>query len=253
MTTKEIDKIQYQAMKIAAKARKIKLSAEQDLYKKVDPYFFNAFYFIEYHTIRDGKVDVTLDITVKYHRFDELQYGIIHPDSPLRFTDKIRANSGALCHAAFPRLHQAFDFDEENIPQLCEDILDFLEKYCRDFLEMVEKEYGDLDNYYIARKEINPRLAGLACLDKGDYEGAAECFSHPAMDGATSIWSVTIYTDEQRHRAEVNGKNIFNDTFNRSRQEQFYDYAIALQNGLDWTNDRAMYGLLPEERKASRN
>jgi len=36
----------------------------------------------------------------------------------------------------------------------------------------------------------------------------------------------------------------------RSRKEQFIDDAVALKNGLEWTYDRAMFGLLPEEREA---
>lgn len=102
MTYTQLDKMLYQTMKAATKKRKIKLSAEHDLYKKVDPYFFNVFYNIG--KMADGKIDVTLDISVKYHRFDELQYNIINPGNPVRFTDKIRANSGAMCYAAFPRM-----------------------------------------------------------------------------------------------------------------------------------------------------
>ena len=34
----------YEAMKLAAKKRKIKASPQHDLYKRVDPYFFNVFY-----------------------------------------------------------------------------------------------------------------------------------------------------------------------------------------------------------------
>lgn len=253
MTYTQIDKLLYQAMKAAAKERKIKLSAEHDLYKKVDPYFFNAFYYID--KMADGKIDVTLDISVKYHRFDELQHNIINPGNPIRFTDKIRANSGAMCHASFPRMVQKFDYDgtEESVSKLSEDILDFLDKYYNDFLIMVKKEYGDLGAYYIANKDVKPRLAGLACLDKGDFQGAIECFSHPNMDGQNQIWSVRIETDEQRHRAEANGMIIsrtsYGESIHRNRKDQFIDYAVALQNGLEWNDERAMYGLLPEERE----
>lgn len=248
---KAIDKLFYQAMKVETKKRKIKLSAEGDLYKKVDPYFFNVFHCIE--KMDKGKINIILDISVKYHRYDELQYNILNPCNPVHFTDKIRANSGALCRADFPRQVQCFDYDgtEEMLPKLCEDILDFLEKYYTDFLAMVKKEYGDLENYYIANKDINPRLAGLACIDKGDFQGAIECFSHPNMDGMNHMWSVDINTDEQRCRAQENGTKIFRTSYgesiHRSRKEQFRDYAIALKNGLEWTNDRAMYGLLNEE------
>ena len=99
---------------------------------------------------------MSLDITVKYHRFDELQYGILRPGEEPRFTDKLRANSGMLCDAAFPRMIRHFDFDgtDAAMPGLCEDLLDFLQDYCAEFLTMVEETYGDLDGYYIANREI---------------------------------------------------------------------------------------------------
>lgn len=242
----------YQSLKIATKARKIKLSAEGDIYKKVDPYFYRIFYWVE--SVEAGKADIILDITVKYHCFDELQYAIIQPGNSFRFTDKIRANSGALCYVSFPRMPQTFECDssEESIPKLCENLLDFIREYCSDFLAMVEREYGDLDGYYIANKGDEPRLAGLAYLDRGDIDSAIECFSSPNMDGANSIWSVDIYTDEQRRRAQESGEQIFvsqyGESIHRNRKEQFLDYAIALKNGLEWNYDRAMYGLLAEER-----
>lgn len=253
MTHNQLDKALYQAMKVAAKQRKIKLSAERNIYKKVDPYFFGSHYHL--HSVMEEMVYIELRMSVKYHRFDELQYGIISPNGQLRFTDKIRANSGAMCNASHPRMVQPFVCDGtlEALPKLCEDILDFLEKYYTDFLTMANREYGDLNGYFIAHMDEQPRLAGLAYLDKGDYQGAITCFMHPNMDGANSIWAVDIHTDEQRRRAKASGVKILSSTYgegiHRSRRDQFVDYAIALQNGLDWNAERAFYGLLPEERK----
>jgi hypothetical protein len=255
MTAKELrqwEKKFYQALKAAVKARKIKLSAERDIYKKADPYFYSAFYSIA--GVEDGKVDITLHISIKYHRFDELQHGILRPDALLHFTDKLRANSGALCPAGLPDVTQSFAYDgsEEAMPKLCEDLLDFLKAYCSDFLAMVEREYGDLDGYYIAHKEEMPRLAGLAYLDRGEPEKAIECFSSKKMDGENSLWSVDINTEEQYRRAQENGTEIYVTKYGtsiyRSRKEQFADYAVALKNGLEWNYDRAMYGLLKKER-----
>ncbi len=252
MTYTQLDKILYQAMKVATNKRKIKLSAEHDIYKRVDPYFFNVSYFID--KISKEKIDITLDISVKYLRYDELQYSITNPEKPVRFTDKIRANSGIMCNTAFPRIVQSFDYDgsEEMVFKLCENILNFLEKYYTDFFAMVKKEYGDLGNYYITNRDKNPRVAGLAYLDKGDLQGAIECFLHPNMDGNNHILSIDIYTDEQRRRAQENNTKIIctphGKNIHRNRKQQFVDYAIALQNGLEWTNDRAMYGLLIKER-----
>lgn len=254
MTSRQ-HKALYQAMKSAARARKIKLSAQHDLYKKESPYFYHAFWWPE--EFASGRIGMSLDITVKYHRFDELQYGILRPDEQPHFTDKLRANSGMLCDASFPRMIRHFDFDgtDAAMPGLCEDLLDFLQDYCAEFLTMVEETYGDLDGYYIANRETMPRLAGLAFLDRGDAAGAAECFSQPNMDGENSTWWVRVETEEQRQRALASGTYLYEcpeyTAVHRHRRDQFWDYATALKNGLEWTPDRAMFGLLPEERRAA--
>ena len=164
--------------------------------------------------------------------------------------------SGMLCDASFPRMIRHFDFDGTDAAMLglCEDLLDFLQDYCAEFLAMVEETYGDLDGYYIANRETMPRLAGLAFLDRGDVAGAAECFSQPNMDGENSTWWVRVETEEQRQRALASGTYLYEcpeyTAVHRHRRDQFWDYATALKNGLEWTPDRAMFGLLPEERRA---
>lgn len=244
----------YQAMKAAAKARKIKLSAQYDLYKKEDPYFYNVFWWPD--EMASGRIGMCLDISVKYHRFDEMQYSILRPGETPHFTDKLRANSGMLCRAAFPRMTRHFDFDgtEAAMLGLCEDLLDFLRDYYAGFLDMMEREYGDLDGYYIANRETMPRLAGLAYLDRGDPEGAAACLSQPNMDGGNSTWRVPVETQEQRERALASGVYLYEcpeyTVVHRHRKDQFLDYAAAVRAGLEWTNDRAMFGLLPREREA---
>lgn len=251
MTDTQLDKKLYQAIKNSSKNRNIKLSAEHDLYKKADPYFFNTSYYVGKKD--EETIDIHLNFSVKYHRFDELQYGIINPGDPLRFTDKIRANSGAMCRVSISEKIQKFEFDgaEEALPGLSEDILDFIEKYYNDFLTMVDANYGDLGAYFIANMDNNPRLAGLAYLDRGDIQGVIACFTHPNMDEQNQMWSVKIQTDEQRRRAQENGARIFHsenvESILRNRKNQFAEYAIALQNKLEWTRDRAMYGLLSEE------
>ena len=57
---KKWEKKFYQALKLAAKARKIKLSAERDIYKRIDPYFYHAFYSII--NVEAGKVSISLSI-----------------------------------------------------------------------------------------------------------------------------------------------------------------------------------------------
>lgn len=248
----QLDKDLFQAMKMAVKPRGYKVFIEQDIYKTVEPYSLNTFYFI--HKVEDGKIDIILEFSIKYTRFDELQYSILRPDNHLHFTDRLRANSGMMCRAPLERMVHSFSFDgtDQEIPELCNAILDFIDEYFDNFLSEVLPQYGDLGDYFIAHKETNPRLAGLVCLDRGDMEGAYKCFVHPNMDGANNILTVEINTDEQRLRAEANGEKIFKlpkgySTY-RNMRNQLADYAIALKKGLEWTVDRALYGLLPEER-----
>ena len=44
-------------------------------------------------------------------------------------------------------------------------------------------------------------------------------------------------------------RTSYGESIHRNRKDQFVDYAVALQNGLEWNNERAMYGLLLEERE----
>ena len=277
LSRKNFDKAFYQALKTETRKRKIKLSAEHDIYKKVDPYFFRVYYLNLYYKKTEGNAVFAFDVTVKYHRYDELQYGIVSPGNDLHFTDKLRANSGALCSASFPRFEETFDYDwsEESLPDLASRVMDFLERYICGFMQMVEREYGDLSEYYIANRETMPRLAGLTYLDRGDLEAAAECFLHPGMDGQHNQWIVRPVTAAQIKRAKANGympqsrlekaiQKAFAEktgqkqyasgsgSIFRNRKEQFADYAVCLKNGLEWTYDRAMFGLLPEEREAKK-
>lgn len=249
MTKAELEKLVYNEMKVAAKKRKIKQSAQQNLYKKEGEYFYNTFWYIGNPT--DGKISVSLDFSLKYHRFDELEYSIGRPAEPVKFTDKLRANSGIMCRSYITESLRWYDFDgtEEAITRLCKETLDYIEEFYMNFIKEVEEKYGDLNMYFIANKDSSPRLAGLAYIDRGDAKGALECFSKLAKIG---YWFVEIKTDEQRHRANMNNMKISSnssgETSRREMNEQFVDYAIAMMNGLEWNTNRAMYGLLPEER-----
>lgn len=253
MAYAQLDINMYHRMKEAVKPRGYKVVIEQDIYKMAEPYFLSAFYFID--KVEDGKIDIILEFSIKYARFDELQYGILRPDNEIRFTDKRRANSGMMCRAPLERMVQSFDYGgtDEELPHLCNEVLDFIEDYFAGFIDKTLPEYGDLDDYFIANREAKPRLAGLAYLDRGEAEAAYECFNDPNMDGANNILTVELNTDEQRIRAEANGEKIFKLTKGystyRNMKNQLVDYTIALKNGLEWTIDRALYGLLPEERE----
>lgn len=249
MKSRELKKALYQALKIETKKRKFKLSAEHDIYKKEGEYFFCAWYFD--HEYEDGIYPIEFRFQLKYHRFDELQAKILFPELDIRFTDKYRANSGYMCYSLICDFHEiefSFDGTEESLPDLAIRILDYIEGYYRDFIEKVNSEYGGLDGWYIANKEINPLLAGLVYLDKGDMNNVLECLSHPNIGGDRSFWSSVPNTEEQLKRALANGYNAKFKYFDRSTKQRFEDYVTTMRKGLEWTSDKAKFGLLPEER-----
>lgn len=240
----------YHSLKLAVKPRNIKLSPEHDIYKKEGEYFYHAFYSIK--DVDEGKACLRLAITVKYHRFDELQHGIVQPGVPAHFTDKTRAVCCQLMAAPFEHTFEC-DGSDDPVPALCEQLLDFLQSYCADYIKMADNEYGGLNGYYIANKENNPGIAGLAYLDRGDINGAIECFSSPRIEHCKNV---TILVDVKNHkqlrRVLENGNTTsvseYGECTSRRLQDLFNDYAVALQNGLEWNYDRAMFGLLKKER-----
>lgn len=87
-----LEKKIYAVMKAETKARKIKLSAQQDLYQKVDPYFLRAFYFCQ-GLSENGDVLFSVDIGVKYWRYDELKEGITSPEKPFHSLGMVQMKS----------------------------------------------------------------------------------------------------------------------------------------------------------------
>ena len=238
----------YEAMKLAAKKRKIKASPRHDLYKRVDPYFFNVFYDAQNEDdLKTENVNICLDIGLKYCRFDELRNGIINPGDDYRFTDKIRANSVIKCPSDFPRMTIPFSIDcsEKGLERLCEDILDYIEDFYTNLFQEVREKYGSLEEYYIAHSEEFPLLAGLVYIERKQYYKAETCFRHPNMPGQNMLRSCKAVTDEQKRRLEASE----NRGLYRSDASTLLDYTITMQKGLEWRQDLAKFGLLPEERQ----
>lgn len=231
----------------------MRASPQHDLYRKRDPYFFHAFYFWRDERPADNRVRIGLDISVKYWRYDELQYGITDPESDFRFTDKVRANSSVMCRAQFPRMEPAFSWDgsDEALPALCEDILDWITAYQTHFVRTAEETYGGLDEFYLAHEGDYPLLAGLTYVERGLYADAERCFRSPAMSYAHLVFSVTPATEEQKRRLARYGYRGTLGFFHRDMKSVFIDYAVAKQHGLDWNRDLRNFGLplgLPVDR-----
>ena len=235
----------YQVMKAAAKERNIKASPQHDLYRKRGPYFFHSFYFWQDERVKDNKVTISLDISVKYWRYDELQYSITDPESDFRFTDKTRANSVVMCRAAFPRIEQPFPWNgsDGNLPELCGSILDWITAYQVNFVETAEKEYGGLDEFYIVHEREYPLLAGLTYVERELYADAERCFRSPQMGYEHITFCVVPETEEQKQRLEPYGYTRETDFFYRNMKMVFMDYAISKQRGFHWNKDLRDFGL----------
>lgn len=247
---KELEADIFHALKVETRKRKFRLSPEQDMYRKDGPNFYRVFYW--FAGMKDGQARFYFDVTIKPCAFDELQYSIIHPKGGHHFTDKIRTTGGMECKAEQPRIAAEFPFTENpskaDFAALAKTVMDYVCGYIKDFMDTAEREYGDLNGYFIAFEDENPRLAGLACLNRKDIEGAIRCFSNPNIDGRDEKWLVEIKEDDERARTTANGIPEDIPSFLRSRAEQFADFAVCLKKGLKWNTERAMYGLLPEER-----
>lgn len=241
---KNVDKL-YQAMKAAAKKRKLRASPEHDLYRMRDPYFFSAFYFWRDQAVTGGKVKIILDISVKYWRYDELQYSITDPESDFHFTDKVRANSSVMCRAALPRMERLFSWDgsDETLPALCENVIEWITAYQMDFVETAEKEYGGLDAFYIAHETEYPLLAGLAYVERGLYADAERCFRYPNMSYENLTFTVSPETEEQKRRLGPYGYRREQSFCYRNMKSVLIDYAVAKQRGLTWNRNLRNFGL----------
>ncbi len=119
-----------------------------------------------------------------------------------------------------------------------------MEKFYSDFFESIDRDYGTLEEYYIANKEENPLLAGLVYIERGQFQNAEKCFRLPNMSCKNSTTSISPVTKEQLARVSCSCER----PHSRSDYERLLDYTIAMQYDVEWKRETADYGLLPEER-----
>lgn len=79
------------------------------------------------------------------------------------------------------------------------------------------------------------------------YESAEELIQKlpPKLHSSRSICPET---ETQRIRLIESGAESFGNSFLRDDMDCIRDYISAQKNGLEWTSERARYGLLNEER-----
>ena len=239
----------HSAMKAIAKENGVKLSAENDLYKMQEPYFVNAF-FGKYPVInKPGKICIHIQYELKYAYFDDLTLYIIESDSDIKLTDKVRANSIIKCDSKIEQENVDFDFDgkDESYPDLAKRIFEHIKNRYREFFDEVEKDYGNLENYFTSNEEEYPRQAALVYIHNGDYINAEKCLKRmpPKMQ---SMRTIRPKTDEQKQRLISSNAKAWGDEYLRDDMDCHLDFIVAKLNGLEWTKERATYGLLDDER-----
>lgn len=243
----------YQYMKIIAKSKGIKASPEHDLYKMIPPYFINAFYIDLPRKRNSDKITVSYMYEVKYSYFDDLTLYIIDPVSDIKLTDKIRANSRIACKSIIEREQVEYDFDgtDESFEKLAEEAFEHIENWYLNFETEVKTKYGSLEEFFIRNKEKYPRQALLVSIHSEDYEVAEECLKlmPQKMNSSRSIRPVT---EEQAQRLIDSGAEKFGkEEFLRDDMDCHRDFLIAKRNGLEWTAERARFGLNNNERSGA--
>ena len=235
----------YEAMKETLRSDKYKkykvsVSSSRYLYKKDGPYFWSV-HFTPQGAPQDGTLPIYLYLSLKYWRFDELQLAVTHPGAAPRFTDRSRCGGGA-CNAPIERGTHPFPWgsgtpvreaEHEELLLLSRNILSAALERVQALIAAAEKDYGGLGDYFIAHPEINPRLAGLALIDRGDYQGAEKVFSSIDKLPETLAFSVL----------SVSGTETSADSVWRNYRDIYLDYCRAMQRGIPWTEELVRHGL----------
>ena len=238
----------YQEMKDIAKSRGIKASPEHDLYKMCAPYFLNAFYF-EVVDKKAKKMKMNIHYEAKCSYFDELKLFIVEPDSTVKLTDKIRANSVIHFRSLLKKEVIEFDFDgqDESYIEIAEKTIEHIENWYKLFFDDVKNNYGDLENFFISNRDEFLMQAAFVYMNQKKYELAEDCIRKlpPKLNSCRTI---TPKTKTQETSLIESNAEVFGDSFLRDDMDCIIDYVAARKKGLEWTPERARYGLLKEER-----
>jgi hypothetical protein len=241
------DKI-YQAMKEIAKSKGVKASPQHDLYKMMPPNFLNAFYS-EYIDKKAHKLEMKVTYDAKCSYFDDLKLYMIEPDSTVKITDKVRANSVIQVYSHIAEEEYNFDFDGSDAAyeEVAVKTFAYIQKWYKDFFDGVKEKYGSLENFIITNQEEYQLQAAFIYIHQEQFEKAAELLGKMS-DNINSTRLVVPNNDEQKQRLIDSEAKEFGDRYLRSDMDCIIDYVTAKMNGVEWTPERALYGLLNEER-----
>ena len=245
-----MDKL-YQAMKKIAKEKGVKASPQHDLYKMIPPYFLNAFYWEDIdkkaHKIR---INVTYDAKCSY--FDDLKLYMIEPDSTVKITDKIRANSVIQFHSHIAEEEYFFDFEanDDVYEGITEKTFVCIQKWYKDFFDDVKENYDNLENYFIANQDDYHMQAAFVYIHQERFDEAAKLLDKLSQK-LHSTRIIVPNNDEQKQRLIDSGAEDWENGYLRDDMDCILDYVTAKKKGLEWTAERARYGLLKEEKSAN--
>ena len=242
-----MDKV-YQAMKVIAKSKGVKASPQHDLYKMYSPDFLNVFYWEDYDK-KAQKLTMKIEYEAKCDYFDELKLYIVELDSTTKITEKVRANSVIKVRSQVGEDSLDFDCDGSDAAysKICETTFSHIEEWYQKFFAEVKEKHGDLESFFLDNKEEYPMQALLVYIHQEKYKEAEACLENiPKKLNSSRI--VTPGNEEDKQRLlDSNAENLGN-VYLRDDMDCIIDYITAKNKGLEWTEERAKFGLLKEER-----
>ena len=146
------------------------------------------------------------------------------PVSNIKLTDKVRANSVIACKSVIENERIEYDFDgkEESWQFLAERVFEHIEEWYRSFETEVKEKYGSLEKYFLRNKEKYPKQAALVYIHEERYDEAEEC-------------------------VKLMPRKMNSSRFIHPETDCHFDYIAAKKNGLEWTVERAGFGLTKAE------
>ena len=241
------DKI-YEAMKEIAKNKGIKASPYHDLYKMCSPCFLNAFY-CDFVDRKAKKMKMQIHYDVKCAYFDDLKLYMIEPNSTVKITDKVRANSVIQFKSIINKEDIEFDFDgsDESYVNIAKKTFEHIEKWYHDFFDDVKGKYGNLEQFFISNQDEFPLQAAFVYVNQEKYDLAESCMNK-LTSNLNSSRLINPETKEQEMRLKASNAQDWGNCYQRDDMDCIRDYITAKKKGLEWTPERARYGLLKEER-----
>lgn len=216
------DKAFRDTMKQIVSPRKAKVT-NGCIYKKENDYFW-------YIAVKPySKTKRRVSVCIKPWHYDELLFSISNPGEELHFTDKLRWNgfnamtSFILDYSHYPEnFSSQTEVNSNDFELWCRELFDTSIKKLDDFIAMVEKDYGGLEEYHIANRENDLLNAAFASVSLERYDEAEKFLNEAKIQNL-----------------------LFNRSYGSVRhdlRDVLLDYCHAKQTGADWTRNMVLGG-----------